>query len=148
MKEQLAFIFRFVEKENNTREEFIFFLECSYGLSGQSLYRTINEFLDSVGVDISNCRGKSYDEVGTVAGKDQGLSAHVLRVNPKALYTHCSCHGLNLALAASFGEQRVPNLMTNIKEIPYFFNFLVPRKNCLKNKILNLKMTVELDGLK
>ena len=44
---------------------------------------------------------------GAVAVKNQGLSAHVLGVNPKALYTHCSCHRLNLDVVASSGEQRV-----------------------------------------
>ena len=109
-----------MDKKNNIREEFVFFLECSYGLSGQSLYRTIKEFLVSVGKDISDCRGQGYDAAGAVAYKNQGLSAHVLRVNAKALYTHCSCHCSNLAVVTSCGEQRVRNLMTSIKEISYF----------------------------
>ena len=105
-------------------------------MSGRSLYRTIDEFLASVGINISDCRGQGYDEAGAVAGKKQRLSEHVLRVNPKALYTHCFCHRLNLAVVASCGEQRVRNLMINIKEISYFFNLSVPRKNCVKDKIL------------
>ena len=54
----------------------------------------------------------------------------------QALYTHRFCHRLNLVVVASCGEQRVRNLMTNIKEISYFFNLSVPRKNCLEDKIL------------
>ena len=61
---------------------------------------------------------------------------HVLRVNPKALYTQCFCHRLNLAVEDYCGEQPVRDLMTNIMEISYFFNFSVPHKNCIKNKIL------------
>ena len=41
LKEQLALSFRFADKENNIMEEFVSFLECSYRLIGQSLYRTI-----------------------------------------------------------------------------------------------------------
>ena len=78
-----------------------------FSLSGQSFYRTIKEFLVSVGIDIYDCRGKGYDGAGAVADKNKRLSAHVLRVNPKTLYTHCSCHSLNLAVVASCGEQRV-----------------------------------------
>ena len=73
-------------------------------MGGQSLYRTIKEFFVSVEIDISDCRGQGYDGVGAVAGKNQGLSVHVFRVNPKALYAHCSCHRLNLAVVASCGE--------------------------------------------
>ena len=134
LKKQLALIFRFVDKENNITEEFVSFLECSYGLNGQSLYRTIKEFLVSVGIDISDCRGQGYDGAGAAAGKNQGLPAHVLRENPKALYTHCSCHRLNLAVAASCREQRVQHLMTNIKEISYFLISQFHAKTASKTK--------------
>ena len=87
-----------------------------------------------VGIDISNCRGQWLDGAGAVAGKNQGLSTDVLKVNPKALYTHCSCHHLNLAVVASCGEQRVRNLMTNIKEISYYFNLRFHVKTASKTK--------------
>ena len=80
---------------------------------------TIKEFLISAGIGISDCMGEGYDGGEAVACKNQGLSVHVLRVNPKALYTNCSIHPLNLAVV-SCGEQHVRNLMTNIKEISYF----------------------------
>ena len=35
-------------------------------------------------------------------------------------------------------EQHIQNLMTNIKEITYFFNLSVPRNNWLKEKILQV----------
>ena len=73
-------------------------------MSGQSLYRTIKEFLVSVGKDISDCRGQGYDGAGAVAYKNQGLSAHVLIVNVKAPYTHFSCHRLNLAVVPLVGK--------------------------------------------
>ena len=85
LKEQIALILRFVDKNSTIREEFVSFLECSYGLSGQSLLKTIKEFLDSHGIDISDCRGEGYDGAGAVAGKNQGLGAHFLRMNSKAL---------------------------------------------------------------
>ena len=80
------------------------------------------------GIDTSDFRGQGYDGAGAIACKNQGFSAHVLRVNPK--------DHLNLAVVASCGEERVRNLMTNIKEVSYFFNLLVPRKNYLEDKIL------------
>ena len=73
MKEQLALIFWFVGKKSNIREKFVSFLECSYGFSGQSLYRTVKEFLVSVGIYVSDCRGQGYDGAGAAAGKNQGL---------------------------------------------------------------------------
>ena len=71
----MVLIFRFVDKENSSREEFVSFLERSYGLSGQSLYRTID-------IDISDFRGQGYDRAGAVPGKNHRLSVHILRVHP------------------------------------------------------------------
>ena len=136
LKEQIALILRFVNKSSTIREEFVSFLECSYGSSGQSLFKTIKEFLYSDGIDVSDWRGEGYVGAGAVAGKNQGLAAHVLRINSEALYTHCSCHRLKLAVVTSFGKQHIWNLMTNIKEISYFFNLSVPQNNCLKEEIL------------
>ena len=46
MKEQIALILRFVDKNNIIGEEFVSFLQCRNGLTGIGLYQTINEFLD------------------------------------------------------------------------------------------------------
>ena len=107
LKEQLVLIFRFADKENSIREEFVSFLEWTYGVSSQSLYRTKNAFLDSLGIDISDSRGQGCDGAETVAGKNQRLSTDVLRVNPKSLYKHYYFHHFNLAVVASCGEQFV-----------------------------------------
>ena len=63
MKEQMALILRFVDKNNISREEFLSFLECRNGLTGVGLYQTINEFLGSVGFDIlEGCRHKFVEQ--------------------------------------------------------------------------------------
>ena len=104
-------------------------------MSGQSLYRNIKEFLVSFGIDISDFRGQGYDGAGAVSGKNQGLSAHVLRVNPKALYTlflpsfESGCSSLLWRKTCSKPDGY-------IKEISNSFNLPVSRKNFLEDKIL------------
>ena len=44
LKEQIALILRVVDKNSTMREEFLSFLECSYGLSCQSSFETSKEF--------------------------------------------------------------------------------------------------------
>ena len=95
----------------------------------------IIQFLGSSGI-ISDCMGQGYEGAWVVAGKNQGLAGHVLRMNSKALFTHCSCHCLNFAVVVSCGEQHVRNLMININNISYFFNLSVPWDNCLEEKTL------------
>ena len=79
-----------------------------------SLFKTIKKLLNSIGIDTSDWRGQSYEGARSVAGKKQGLGAHIFRINPKAMYTYCTCHRLNLAVVASCGEHLIWNLMTNI----------------------------------
>ena len=110
-------------------------MECKYGLSGHSLYRTIKEYLDQAGLDISDCRGQAYDGAASVSGKGRGLAVYFTRDNPKALYTHCSSHRLNLAVVASCSLQQVRNVMQQIKEITYFINGSVRRTKCLQKNI-------------
>ena len=141
MKEQMALILRFVDKNNIIREESVSFLECRNDLAGAVLYQTINEFLGSAGLDILECRGQGYDGAGAVAGKDKVLWTQIRRVNPKALYTHCVSHRLNLAVVASCKEQRVRNVMEQIKEISNFFNFSVPRKKVCQRKLKYMPQT-------
>ena len=42
------------------REEFLFSLKCSSGFSSQPLYKTIKEFLNKSGIDISDCRKQDF----------------------------------------------------------------------------------------
>ena len=51
MKEQMALILRFADKNNITMEEFVSFLECRNGLTVVGLYQTINKFLEPTGLD-------------------------------------------------------------------------------------------------
>ena len=135
-KNQRTIIFRFLDKSSTIREEFLSFLLCWYSLNDQPLLKTIKVFLDSNGIDISDCRDQGFNGPRAFAGENQVVAVHALGINSKALYTHCPCHRLTLALVASCGEQCIWNLVTNIKEMSYFFNFSMPRNNCLKEKIL------------
>jgi hypothetical protein len=88
-REQMSLVLRFVDTDMNIREEFIAFLHCKWGLSGAQLAKLVLEALNDLTLSIEDCRGQGYDGAGSVAGHINGLSAHILRLNQKALYTHC-----------------------------------------------------------
>ena len=67
--EQISFVMRYVDKSCQIREEFIQFLECESGTSGQELYLKIVNAIRNLGLEISNLRGQGYDGAGTMAGK-------------------------------------------------------------------------------
>ena len=123
------------------------------GFSGKALAETILTEIGNLTLDINNCRGQGYDGAASVSGHINGLSAHILRINEKAVYTHCHSHRLNLVVAASCSIQYVKNIFDQIKELSFFFNFSEPRQkmldlsienhapDCLKKKLKNVCRT-------
>ena len=94
-------IFRFVGKDSEIREEFSGFLHCELGLSGKALAETILTEIGSLTLDINNCCGQEYHGASSVSDPINGLCANVLRINEKAVYTHCHSHQLNQHHAVS-----------------------------------------------
>ena len=112
------------------------YIHCQLGLTGKDLYNGVISSLESFNLDIQNCRGQGYDGAGAVAGKVNGLAALFLKDNPKALYTHCASHRLNLAICSSYNIVSVRNLMSTVKDVTYFFKFSPIRADHLEKFIL------------
>ena len=56
-KEQLSLVLRFVDENNEIREEIICFLHCDSGLSGESLAKLIMDKTHELGLSMDKCRG-------------------------------------------------------------------------------------------
>ena len=121
-KEKMSLVLRFVDSDMNIREEFIAFLHCKYGLSGAQLARLLLDALNDLTLSIEDCRGQGYDGAGSVAGSINGLSAHILRLNNKALYTHCYSHRLNLSVCDSLKITEVTTMLKQVNVVSHFIN--------------------------
>ena len=88
-KEQLALVLRFFDSDFTIREEFIKFLYCASGLSGESLAQLILDEIEELGLCMSNCRGQGYDGAKAMAGSNKGVSSRIAALHPKALFIHC-----------------------------------------------------------
>ena len=127
----MSLVLRFVDKDGEIREEFLVFLHCELGLTGIALAETILTEIGNLTLDINNCRGQGYDGAASVSGQINGLSAHILRINEKAVYIHCYRHQLNLVVAASCSIQYVRKVLDEIKELSFFFSFSEPCQKIL-----------------
>ena len=86
-KEQMSLVLRFVDSAGNVREDFVRFLHCEQGLSGKDLSEVILTCLaNDLKLDVKDCRGQGYDGAGAVAGRKNGLCAHILKSHSKAIY--------------------------------------------------------------
>ena len=77
-------------------EDFIGFYAIPVANS-DTLVEVIRDTLVRMNLSLANCRRQCYDGAAVMKGVRNGVSTQILSEQPKALYTHCYGHSLNLA---------------------------------------------------
>ena len=95
-KEQMPTEMHFVDKNSTIREEFVEFVHCKDGISGESIAGKIVETLERCSLEMTNCHGQGYDGAGNMSGKYIGASSIIRRQYTLAVYIHCASHHLNI----------------------------------------------------
>ncbi|XP_062158828.1 uncharacterized protein LOC133866325 [Alnus glutinosa] len=103
MKEQMAIVLRFVDKDGFVRERF-FGLVHVFNTAAATLQNGIYFVLSQHKLAIENIRGQGYDGTSNMRGGWNGLQALVSNDCPYAYYIHCFAHRLQLALVAASKE--------------------------------------------
>jgi hypothetical protein len=99
-QEQMSLIIRYVDLSSNhasIEESFLGFLDVN-DTTRQGLFDVLQNELKSLDLDIDNVRGQGYDNGSNMKGCTNGVQKKLLDLNPRAFYSACSCHSLNLAL--------------------------------------------------
>ena len=105
------------------REEFLEFVLCDTGTSGQAIADKIKFTLEKLTLDLNDLRGQGYDGAGNMSGKYREAAAIIQHDYPKALYVHCVSHVLNLCVVAACSIQAFRNMYGVVGEICLFFNY-------------------------
>ena len=98
--EHLPICVRFVDDNDEIREEFITFLKLER-VRADDIANSIIQSLEGFGLSLDGLRGQGYDGASTMSGVKAGVQAKILEKQPKALYTHCAGHSINLAILNS-----------------------------------------------
>ena len=99
-QEQMTLILRCVDISTSPikiEEYFLEFLEVD-DTSGKGLFDEFINVIKKLGLDVNDVRGQGYDNGSNMKGKHQGVQKRLLDINPRAFYTPCGCHNLNLVL--------------------------------------------------
>ncbi|GBP72641.1 52 kDa repressor of the inhibitor of the protein kinase [Eumeta japonica] len=102
--------------------------------------KDILQQLEKDGLDIALCRAQGYDNAASMSNVHGGVQRKIREVNPKALFSTCSNHSLNLCGVHAFAC--VPSSVTcfgTIEKLYSFFSssttsFVIQRWQLLKEK--------------
>jgi len=102
--EQLAILLRIVhmDEENEysapTIQEYFLDFVTVDSTTGLNLSEVLITQLKLYKINIENCRGQAYDNGSNMTGKYQGVQTRISNINPRAFFTPCAAHNLNLVL--------------------------------------------------
>lgn len=92
---QLAFILRYVSNKGVPTKRFLEFI-LKVGYKFMEIAETVVKTIEILKLNISDCRGESYDAAKTMSGYYNGLQVRIKNINPLAFYIPCATHSLNL----------------------------------------------------
>jgi hypothetical protein len=99
-QEQMSLVIRYVDSSSSTisiEESFLGLLDVN-DTTGQGLFDVLQDQLKDLDLDIDDVRGQGYDNGSNMKGCKNGVQKKLLDLNPRAFYSACSCHSLNLTL--------------------------------------------------
>ncbi|KAK7925889.1 hypothetical protein WMY93_008199 [Mugilogobius chulae] len=97
VKEQVSICLRFINDDLEPEEVFVGFYETA-STTADALFQLLQDALIRLSLPFSKCRGQCYDGASNVSGVRNGLQARVQQIEPRAQYTHCTAHVLNLVV--------------------------------------------------
>ena len=135
-KEQMSLVLRYVDPVAEViKEDFIDFIECDTGVTGEALSQKIIGRLQALDLDLQYLRGQGYDEASNMSGATRGAAAIISRQYLAALYFHCSSHVLNLVVVKALDVTSVRNMMGTIERAATFFFAHHKRQKALERAI-------------
>ena len=100
-KEQLTIVVRWISEDFVVSEEFLG-LYCLSAIDAQSIVEAMKDAFLRFQIPLAEIRGQCYDECSTMAGVKAGVATKSEQVEPRAVFTHCYGHALNLAVTDTF----------------------------------------------
>ena len=94
--EQVVICLRWVNEKFEVEEEFVGLYNVA-STGAENIYSVITDVLLRLNLAISKVRGQCYDGAATMSGKKSGVATKLSAAEPRAVFTHCYGHSLNLA---------------------------------------------------
>lgn len=141
--DQLTVTIRYVNDNCQAVERFLTFVPL-LGHTSSQIFDELMSVLIRFNLELSNCRGQTYDNANNMAGRYNGVQAKVKELNPSALFVPCSAHSLNLvgACAADCCDEAV-DFFALMQDIYTFFSKSTNRWAMLRSNLPSDALTLK-----
>ena len=132
--EQVVVCLRWWSAKFEAHEEFIGLCQVE-SIEAERLYRVISDVLLRLNLSVSKVRGHCYDGASAMCGAKSGVAARVRAEEPRAVFTHCYSHSLNLASADTIWQSK---LMRDALDTTHEITKLIkksPRRNAILKRL-------------
>ena len=144
-KKQVVICFRWVDNELDVHEDFIGLYETE-STDVIALLTIIHEVLKRLNISITKLSSQCYDGASAMSGCKAGVAKLILDEEPRAIYTHCYGHSLNLACNDTIKQCAiVRNAFDTANEITKLIK-KTPRRDAILNR-LKLEVTSPSPGI-
>ena len=131
-KEQVSICIRHVSSDMEIHEDCLGLYETG-NTTAEVLTTIIKDVLCRCGLDLQDCRGQAYDGASNMSGRISGVQARISSEYPKAVYIHCFCHSLNLAVQdSSKSIISIRNALNVVQELSNLIKYSGKRKALLE----------------
>ncbi len=105
-KEQVTLVLRWVTEELEVHEEFLG-LYLVEKIDSSTLTAVIKDVLIRANLSPQKLRGQCYDGASSMSGCKFGVAKRISEIEPRAVFTHCYGHALNLAVSDTLKRSNV-----------------------------------------
>ena len=137
-KEQLTICFRWVDSKLEVHEEFVGLYNIP-DITAHTIVAALRDCVCRLNLNWSRCRGQCFDGASNMSGHRSGVATQISSDEPRALFTHCYGHSLNLAMCDTIkGTKLMRDVMDVTHEISKLIKYSPKRNaqfNCLKDQI-------------
>ena len=137
-KEQVTLTIRWVTVEFDVHEKFLGLYQVD-SMDAATLTSVIKDTFIRMNLSISRLRGQCYNGASTMSGAKSGIAKQICDLEPRAVFTHCYGHSLNLAASDSIKNSKLmKNALGTTHEITKLIKYS-PRRDAI---FLRLKDTL------
>lgn len=96
-KEQLTIVIRWINANFEANEDFLGLYSLA-DIRADGIVAAIRDVFLRYQIPFAKLRGQCYDGCSTMAGSRGGVAVKIQEIQPKAVFTHCYGHALNLGV--------------------------------------------------